>query len=102
MRFINGHPTGTVFREAYSFSIFLWTPLSAPFHLVSMPCPPPWACFLIDGGQFLRDKDSCGGGASLLDGIGDFCEDGEAQVLGAGLFRVRSSHNLGACKRRKR
>lgn len=52
-----------------------------------------WVCMCA-----LRDEDSCGGRASLLDGIGDSGEDGEIEMCRAGLLRVCSSNDLGACE----
>lgn len=50
------------------------------------------------GRYFLRNKDSCGVGASLLDGIGDICEDGEVEMSLASLLWVCPSNNLCACE----
>lgn len=47
----------------------------------------------------LRDEDGGGSGAGLLHGVGNIGEDGEAEVLLAGLLGVRAANNLGAYDR---
>lgn len=44
----------------------------------------------------VRDEDGGGSSASLLDGLADVAEDGETEVLLAGLLGVRSTDDLGA------
>lgn len=45
----------------------------------------------------IRDEDGGRGSASLLDALLDIGEDGEAEVLLAGLLGVRAADDLGAC-----
>lgn len=47
-------------------------------------------------GDGRRDEDGGSGSASLLDGIGDGCEDGLAQVCLSGLLGVGATDDLGA------
>ncbi len=52
-------------------------------------------------GTSLRDEDGGGSRASLLHGIADVGEDGEAQMRLAGLLGVCAANNLGAWRNRE-
>ncbi len=48
----------------------------------------------------LRYEDGGGSGARLLDSLAHISEDGEAEMLLAGLLRVCASHDLGTYRKR--